>query len=468
MDDPAAEGRRLFQLQRTAFLRADLPDHPARRATLTRLEHLILDHAETIVSAISTDFGHRSREETQFGELIPTLNAIRYARRHVRRWMRPERRKVAITFKPASAWVQYQPLGVIGIIVPWNYPLFLSLGPLVDALAAGNRAMIKPSELTPRFSALLQDLIGQSFTEEEVAVVTGGPDVAAAFTHLPFDHLLFTGSTAMGRKVMAAAAENLASVTLELGGKSPAVVCPDYPVPKAAKTITFGKFFNAGQTCIAPDYVLARRSQITELAQEIMAAARRAYPQVAANPDYTSIIDDRHYARLTGAVEEARKAGATVLQHQEIEAVKERKLGPTVIIDPPRDGLLMREEIFGPVLPVLPYDSLDDAVQTINSRDRPLALYILTNDNSNRERVLNRTISGGVTINGTLLHCAQEDLPFGGIGPSGMGAYHGFEGFKRFSHPRAVYKVGFLNGFEIIGAPYGRLTKIISKFLMGR
>ncbi|HKM61354.1 MAG TPA: coniferyl aldehyde dehydrogenase [Acidisphaera sp.] len=465
--DPAAEGRRIFRLQREAFMRAGAPDHAARRAALTRLERLILDNSEALVDAISADFGHRSREETQLAEFVPCLNAIRFARRHVRRWMRPERRHVAIIFQPASAWVQYQPLGVVGIIVPWNYPLFLALGPLVDALAAGNRAMIKPSELTPRFAELFHDLIGRSFTEEEVAVVNGGPDVAAAFTRLPFDHLLFTGSTAVGRKVMAAAAENLTPVTLELGGKSPTVVCADYPSAKAAKTIAFGKFFNAGQTCIAPDYVLAPRGQVAELAEEIMAAARRAYPQVAANPDYTSIISDRHYARLSGAVEEARKAGATVLQHEEPEAAKGRKLGPTVVIDPPRDGLLMREEIFGPVLPVLPYDSLEDAVQTINAGDRPLALYVMTNDAANRDRVLNETISGGVTLNGTLLHCAQDDLPFGGVGPSGIGAYHGREGFKRFSHARAVYKVGFVNPFEMIGAPYGKLTRLMSKYLMG-
>ena len=448
-------------------MRAGAPEYQPRRAALTRLERLILDNSEAIVDAISADFGHRAREETQLSEFVPALSAIRFARRHIRRWMRAERRHVSINFQPASAWVQYQPLGVIGIIAPWNYPLLLALSPLVDAIAAGNRAMIKPSELTPRWSELLKDLIGRSFTEEEVAVVTGGPDVAAAFSRLPFDHLLFTGSTAVGRKVMAAAAENLTPVTLELGGKSPTVVCPDYPIGKAAKTIAFGKFFNAGQTCIAPDYVLAPRGELAQLAEEIMAAARRAYPQVAANPDYSSIISDRHYARLAGAVEEARKAGAAVLQHQEPEAASRRKLGPTVVIDPPRESLLMREEIFGPVLPVLPYDSLEDAVQTINARDRPLALYVMTNSDENRTRVLGRTTSGGVTVNGTLLHCAQDDLPFGGVGPSGIGAYHGHEGFKRFSHARAVYKVGFLNGFEMIGAPYGRLTRLATKYLMG-
>jgi len=328
--------------------------------------------------------------------------------------------------------------------------------------------MIKPSELTPRFANLIKGIVTEAFDPADVAVVTGGPDIAEAFSRLPFDHLLFTGSTSVGRKVMQAAAANLTPVTLELGGKSPVVVCPDYPTAKAARDIAFGKFVNAGQTCIAPDYVLAPASRAMELAQAILTEAKRLYPRISDNPDYTSIVSDRYYQRLSNAIEEARGSGATVLSAAEDETGNARKIAPTIVIDPPRDSLLMREEIFGPVLPIVSSDSLDDALTIINEKDRPLALYVLTNSEANRRKILGRTISGGVTLNGTILHVAQNDLPFGGVGPSGMGAYHGFDGFKRFSHARAIHKVGFMNGFERLAPPYGKLQKMAVDFLLGR
>jgi coniferyl-aldehyde dehydrogenase len=470
-DPPASAGSEaelLFQAQKAAFAEAGAPGATRRHALLERLEKALLSYRAEIAQAISEDFGHRSSNETELLELVPSIKAIRHAKSHVVRWMRPEKRRVAFTMQPAKAWVEYQPLGVVGIISPWNYPLFLAASPLADALAAGNRVMIKPSELTPRFSELLKGIITEAFDPADVAVVTGGPDVAAAFSALPFDHLLFTGSTSIGRKVMQAAAANLTPVTLELGGKSPVIVSPDYPTRKAARAIAFGKFVNAGQTCIAPDYVIAPASGAMELAEAILAEAKRLYPRIADNPDYTSIISDRHYRRLSNAIEEARGAGARILTIAEDTASNSRKIPPTIVVDPPRESLLMREEIFGPVLPIVSSDSLDDALRIINDKDRPLALYVLTNSGTNYRKILGRTISGGVTLNGTILHVAQNDLPFGGVGPSGMGAYHGHDGFKRFSHARAIHKVGFMNGFERLAPPYGKLQKMAVDFLLGR
>jgi coniferyl-aldehyde dehydrogenase len=380
--------------------------------------------------------------------------------------MRPERRDVAWTFKPGKAWVMYQPLGVVGIISPWNYPLLLAISPLVDALAAGNRVLLKPSELTPRFSAVLKQRLAEAFQAEEVAVVLGGVEAGEAFSRLPFDHLLFTGSTAVGRKIMAAAAEHLTPVTLELGGKSPAVVCPDYDLDRAAQAIVFGKFSNAGQTCIAPDYAMAPRQRVAALADAVIDHARRAYPAIAANPDYASIISDRHFHRLERIVREAESAGARVLRHSDADAAASRKIGPTVVVAPPDDSELMREEIFGPVLPIVPYDTLDDAVAYINARDRPLALYCFSRDAGMRERVLGGTISGDVTLNGTLLHIAQDDLPFGGVGQSGIGGYHGRDGFRRFSHPRGVFQVRGVNALGLLAPPYGKRADRVIRFLM--
>jgi coniferyl-aldehyde dehydrogenase len=465
---PGTEAELLFEAQKRAFAAEGPPGATRRHALLERLEKALLSYRAEIARAISEDFGHRSSDETELLELVPSIKAIRHAKSHLVRWMRPERRRVALTMQPAQAWVEYQPLGVIGMISPWNYPLFLAASPLADALAAGNRVMIKPSELTPRFSDLLKGIVTEAFDPADVAVVTGGPDIAEAFGKLPFDHLLFTGSTSIGRKVMQAAAANLTPVTLELGGKSPVVVCPDYPTEKAARAIAFGKFVNAGQTCIAPDYVLAPAARAMELADAILAEAKRLYPDIADNPDYTSIITDRHFQRLTNAIDEARGAGAKVLSTAEDTASNSRKISPTIVLDPPANSLLMREEIFGPVLPIVSSDSLDDALRIINEKDRPLALYVLTNSETNRRKILGQTISGGVTLNGTILHVAQNDLPFGGVGPSGIGAYHGFDGFKRFSHARAIHKVGFMNGFERLAPPYGKLQKMAVKFLLGR
>ncbi|HEX8483625.1 MAG TPA: coniferyl aldehyde dehydrogenase [Allosphingosinicella sp.] len=460
--------RRIFELQHRASRTGPPADARLRRDRLQRLRAVVAGNEAELAQAISQDFGVRSRTETELLEIVPTVNAIRHARKHVAGWMRPERRRVDPLFQPASARVRHEPLGVIGIISPWNYPLQLALSPLVDALAAGNRAMVKPSELTPAFSELLRRLIAQNFDESEVAVVTGGVEIGQAFASLPFDHLLFTGSTAVGRKVYQAAAANLVPVTLELGGKSPTIVCPDYDLAKAARSVAFGKFVNAGQTCIAPDYVLVPEGKERAFADAVMAQVRRSYPAIGGNDDYSGIISDRHRRRLEDAIEAARRAGATVLAHDDERARSEGKIGPTLLLGAPEGSLFLTEEIFGPVLPILPYRSLDEAIAFVAAGERPLALYCFSNSRRDRERVLDGAISGGVTLNGTLLHVAQENLPFGGVGASGIGAYHGHEGFKRFSHPRAVHKVGFMNVFERLGPPWGKMASGLAKRLSKR
>ena len=447
----------MFAPLRQASRAAPAADADTRRARLETLATLVRENVERIAEAIDADFGGRSHDETRMLEVLPALRGIRHAQRHVRRWMRQVRRPVDVVFQPASAWLRYEPLGVIGIIAPWNYPLLLSIGPLADALAAGNRAMLKPSELTPRFSELLAQLVARHFPPDLVAVATGGVETARAFSSLPFDHLLFTGSTAVGRQVMRAAAENLTPVTLELGGKSPAFVAADYPLAKAADAIAFGKFLNAGQTCIAPDYVLVPRARMDDFAAAMLDAARRRYPTLAGNADYSAVITPRHRQRLASALDEARAAGARV-QALEADGAPE-KIAPTLVLDPPLDSLLMREEIFGPVLPLVGYDHLEEAIAFAAARERPLALYCFSGDRAVHRRVLDGVTSGGVTLNGTLLHIAQDSLPFGGIGPSGTGAYHGHEGFKRFSHARAVFKVGPVNVFQRLGPPWTGLAR---------
>lgn len=466
--DDGGVARRIFDLQRSESRQGPAASLDLRRDRLERLRAVIAGNEAALAESISKDFGVRSRTETELLEIVPTLNAIRHARKNLARWMRPERRRVDPLFQPASARVRREPLGVIGIISPWNYPLQLALSPLVDALAAGNRAMLKPSELTPAFSELLRRLVAERFDESEVAVITGGVEVGQAFASLPFDHLLFTGSTAVGRKVYQAAAANLVPVTLELGGKSPTIVCPGYDLAKAARSIAFGKFVNAGQTCIAPDYVLVPEGKERAFADALMAQVRRSYPAIAGNDDYSGLISERHQRRLTDAIEAARQSGATVLSHEDEGTRAEGKIGPTILLGAPDSSLFLTEEIFGPVLPILPYRDLDEAIAFIAERERPLALYCFSNSRRERRQVLDGAISGGVTLNGTLMHVAQESLPFGGVGASGIGAYHGHEGFKRFSHARAVHRIGFVNVFERLGPPWGTMAKALGRRLAKR
>ena len=455
-----------FQAQLLKFRASPAFSVKQRLTSLNKLRTILLENAASIQKSISQDFGHRSSAETEMLEIIPVLNAIRHTRRNLTAWMRPEGRPVDIAFQPGRAWIRYEPLGVIGIMAPWNYPLLLTMSPFVDAIAAGNRVMIKPSELTPSFSELLHELVSLNFDPTEVTVITGGPDMARKFSSLPFDHLLFTGSTSVGREVLKAAAEHLTPVTLELGGKSPAIVCPDYPLHKAARSIAFGKFLNGGQTCIAPDYALVPSDRCREFAEMVIAQAKQSYPSIQNNPDYTTTINQRQKTRLLETLAEAKAGGATLISSEITKDVSE--IPPTVVLNTPADCSLLKDEIFGPILPIVPYKTMEEAFAFINARPKPLALYCFTNDKDTQKKVLDGASSGGVTINGTLLHIAQDGLPFGGVGSSGMGAYHGRDGFQRFSHARSVYKVGMINVFEQLGPPWGILARRVAGILRRR
>ncbi len=450
-----------FAAQRAARLAQPYPSWPERAERLRALQALLTTHEAAIIQAIDADFGGRPAIETELAEIWPSLEEVKGALRHGPGWMKPRRAGVGKWFLPARARVLPQPLGVVGIIVPWNYPLYLAVGPLVAALAAGNRAMIKMSEFTPRFSALFQQLCAQAFKPEEVCVITGGPEVAAQFSALPFDHLLFTGSTPVGRKVMAAAAQHLTPVTLELGGKSPAVITPDYPLDHAVERILAGKLLNAGQTCIAPDYVLLPRAQLAAFVAAAQRQGRQGYPAGLADANFCSIINDRQYQRLTGDLDEAIERGCRaepVFAGATRDDARHR-LAPQLLIDPPADCRAMRDEIFGPTLPLIPYDRLEDAMAFIQARPHPLALYWFDRDSQRTGAALQRLPAGGVTVNDTLLHIAQESLPFGGVGASGTGHYHGQWGFDTFSKLMGVFEQSRFNGMSLFLPPYRPLMR---------
>ncbi len=444
----------LFARQRSAFTAAPMPSEEDRLRWLDALRDVLAGHQPALIEAIAADFGHRSADETLLAEIMPSLHGIRYASRHLRRWMKPSRRHVGLAFQPASARVVYQPLGVVGIIVPWNYPLYLAIGPLIGALAAGNRVMLKMSESTPATGQLLKELLAQIFPEDQVAVVLGDVEVGQAFARLPFDHLLFTGSTHIGREVMHAAAETLTPVTLELGGKSPAIVSTSVPLADAAERIAFGKCMNAGQTCVAPDYVLVSRERVEGFVGAYREAVQRLYPSLADNPDYTAIINARQLTRLQDYLDDAQAKGAHVVPL--FAEAQQRRMPHCLLLNTTDDMRVMQEEIFGPLLPIVPYADLDEALDYINARPRPLALYYFGYDRAEQQRVLEKTHSGGVCLNDTLLHVAQDDLPFGGIGPSGMGHYHGHEGFLTFSKGKGVFIKQRFNAARLIYPPYGK------------
>ena len=444
------------------------PGAGERRAALATLARMLRDHADDFCAAIDRDFGGRSTAETRLLEIFPALEAIAHARRNLPAWMRARRAPTNLWFLPGRSRIMPQPLGVVGIVVPWNYPLYLAIGPLVAALAAGNRAMVKMSESAPATGELLARLVAERFDAAQLTVINGDADVARAFVALPFDHLLFTGSTEIGRHVMRAAAANLTPVTLELGGKSPAIVGRAIAIDDAADRIAYGKCLNAGQTCIAPDYALVPEERVEAFVAAAGAAIARLYPTLRANPDYTAIIDARHRERLAGCLAEARARGARVT---EVNPGREdftgsTKMAPALVVGAPDDTRLMREEIFGPLLPVVPYRTLDEAIAYVNARPRPLALYVFDHDRASIERVLARTVSGGVTVNETILHIAQDDLPFGGVGASGMGEYHGRAGFDTFSKRKAVFFQPRLNGLKLLRPPYGKRFAWLAKLLL--
>ncbi|MEO8958411.1 MAG: coniferyl aldehyde dehydrogenase, partial [Rudaea sp.] len=413
------------------------PDYAQRVADLKRLRAAFARRLDDFAAAMSADFGRRSRHESLLTDGMTVLGAIDHLLAHLRSWMKPKRAAADGLFFPARTEIRYQPLGVIGIISPWNYPVNLALIPLATAIAAGNNVMLKPSEHTPRTAELLRELISEVFSPDRVVVVLGEADVAAQFAALPLDHLFFTGSTQVGRKVMAAAAPNLTPVTLELGGKSPAIVAPDYPLVTAVDRIAAGKFLNAGQTCIAPDYVLLPKAMIAPFVEELKKYISRHYPDLVTNPDYTSIVNPAQYTRLKSYLDQAHAAGAQIIELADGDAGK-RILPPTVVLNAREDLALMQDEIFGPILPLVAVESVDAAIDYVNARPRPLALYHFDNDKKRTQTVLDRTIAGGVTVNDTIMHIAQSGLPFGGVGPSGMGHYHGHEGFLTFSKQKPV------------------------------
>ena len=459
--------RSQFDRLQSASRRDPAPDWNQRKRRLQSLFSLLHDNAGTIANAISTDFGHRSHQETELLELFPSLETVRHALRHGAGWMRDQRRSTSIWFLPGSSKVIYQPVGVVGIIAPWNYPVYLAAAPLAAALAAGNRALLKPSEFTPRTASLFEQLVGKYFAADEVAVVTGDAAVAAEFSKLPFDHLLFTGSTAVGRHVMRAAADNLTPVTLELGGKSPALVGVDANLEHAAERIILGKTFNAGQTCIAPDYALVHESAIDAFIDAAKQSVARLYPGLPLNDDYSSIINAQHFERLMSYVQDAATRGARIVALSDGAADRAtRKLPPLALVGVTDAMRVMQDEIFGPLLPVVPYRTLDDAIAYVQKRPRPLALYCFGRNRADIDRVLRQTHSGGATINDVILHIAQDDLPFGGVGPSGMGHYHGRDGFLAFSKAKGVFTQPRLNAIGLFNPPYGKRFARLIRLLL--
>lgn len=452
-----ARMRRLFDAQRTACMAAPMPDYPARRADLKRLKEVLIANRERFAAAVSADFGGRAGPETM-AEILAVVHHINYCLRRLKRWMKPQRRSTSLLMATTKAMVYFQPLGVVGVVVPWNYPIALSAGPLVFALAAGNRVMIKMSETTPRTAELMRHVLSEAFEERQVAVVLGEVETAREFTRLPFDHLLFTGGSDIGRHVMREAAANLTPVTLELGGKSPTLISEDVPMDLAAERICFGKALNAGQTCVAPDYVLCPHARVDEFVDAFGVVLGRMYPGLVRNSDYSAVVNERHFRRIRGYIEDARAKGAEVVELNPGGLSPEpgsRKLPLYLVKNATPQMRVMQEEVFGPVLPIVGYNHLQEAIDFINARPRPLALNLFDFNAERRRRVLEETHAGGVCINDAVSQFIAEDLPFGGVGESGMGHYHGYEGFLTFSHQKAVFQRPRLNTGKVLYAPHG-------------
>lgn len=458
-DSAVAHLQQVFAAQQKAFLAEMVPTRAVRHDRLQRLLQMTEKYGKEIADTISADFGNRSPHITRLTDTMLVEGAVKHAQRHLRGWMRTRRAPTAIYFQPGSNKIMRQPLGVVGVIAPWNYPYQLAMSPAVGALAAGNRVMIKPSELTPRFSALLEKIVAEFFKPEEMIIINGDAQVGRAFSELPFDHLLFTGSTQVGRMVAQAAARNLTPVTLELGGKSPVIFDASADMPEMASRVAHGKLLNGGQTCVAPDYVFLPKDKLESFVSAFQAAVAKMYPTLANNPDYTSVVSERHFTRLEALRDDARAQGARVIEinpAQENLAPAARKLAPTLIVGATDQMRVMREEIFGPLLPVLTYDKIDDAIAYVNAHDRPLALYFMGTDSAMKQKVLNNTIAGGMTVNDCIWHFGQEDVPTGGVGPSGMGFYHGEYGFLAFSKQKPIFNQPRWNGMFLMHPPYGK------------
>ncbi|MBX3230790.1 MAG: coniferyl aldehyde dehydrogenase [Labilithrix sp.] len=468
---PVAELGQTLMKMRQAARKSGPPDYDQRIEHLDKLEAAILARKNDLAKAVSMDYGSRSRHETLAAEILLVINEIKHVRTHLHEWMETEPREVSWMFLPGRAEVVMQPVGVVGIVSPWNYPLQLSLAPLVGALGAGCRVMIKPSEIAGDAAAAIKQLVADTFAPDHVTVVTGGADVAEAFTHLPLDHLVFTGSPRLGKIVMRAAAENLVPVTLELGGKSPAIVGEGYSLQQAAQKIMFGKCFNAGQTCVAPDYAILPKGRVDAFVEECRLAVNQMFPRLGQNSDYTTIINDAHYERLAGYIKNARDRGAKII---ELNPMKEeldpnsRKMAPIILLHVKDEMDVMQEEIFGPILPIFTYEKLEEAINYVNDHPRPLALYYFDNNQRRIDKVLRETVSGGVTVNDVMLHVAQPDLPFGGAGPSGVGHYHGREGFETFTKKKPVFYQSRISATSMLRPPYAERIDWVLKQLLGK
>ena len=446
MTNPTYEDMQIaLDRQRKAFLTEGVVGAEIRIDRIDRAINILEKHGSRFGDAMAADFGHRSRDLSKQTDIDGSIEPLKYAKKHLRNWMKPERRKVMfpLGLLGARARLEFQPLGVVGCISPWNFPVQLTFGPLAGILAAGNRAMIKPSEFTVETSELMKNVFAEEFDEEEVAMFTGGPEVGSAFSRLPFDHLIFTGAMSVAKHVMKAAAENLVPVTLELGGKSPVIIGRSADLKLAANNIMAGKTMNAGQICLSPDYVYLPEESRDEFVEHARSCIARMFPTIKDNPDYTSIVNAHHFERLQGYLEDASAKGAKLVElnpaAEDFSQQEHRRIPPTLALDTSEDMQLMQDEIFGPILPVRQYNELSEALDHVNSKDRPLGLYYFGADKAEETRVLTQTTSGGVTINDVIMHVGQEDLPFGGVGPSGMGSYHGHDGFKNFSHSKSIF-----------------------------
>ncbi|MBY8823129.1 coniferyl aldehyde dehydrogenase [Sphingomonas colocasiae] len=457
----------VLDAQRAAFM-AELPVPIAsRKDRLKRCVALLVDNSDALCDALSDDFGHRSREQSQITDIVASIRALKHAIGHVDRWARPERRKLdfPLGLLGARAHVEYQPKGVVGVISPWNFPVQLTMGPIGGAFAAGNRVMVKSSEYTPGVAALLEEIAPRYFDATELAFFSGGPEVGKAFSALPFDHLIFTGATAIGRHILHAAADNLTPVTLELGGKSPTIIGRGANIGQASERIALGKMLNAGQICLAPDYLLVPEENEAAMVEGVRAAASALYPTLLANPDYTSVVNGRHVTRLKAHLDDARAKGAEVIEvnpaGEDFASSNGQKMPLHIVRNVSDEMTVMQEEIFGPILPVKTYRAVGEAIDYVNAHDRPLGLYYFGSDAAEERMVLDRTISGGATVNDVIFHVSMEDLPFGGIGPSGMGSYHGQDGFRTFSHAKSVYRQPKIDVAKLAGIkpPYGKATR---------
>jgi coniferyl-aldehyde dehydrogenase len=464
----------ILEKQRASFTAAMPEPMALRRDRMDRAIAMLIDHKDSFAKAVSADFGHRSSEQTLMTDIMPSVSAMKHARKHYESWARGEKRKPTFPLGliGSKAEVMYQPKGVVGVVAPWNFPIGMVMVPMAGILAAGNRAMVKPSEFTEAVSDLFAEITPKYFDETEIAIFTGGVEVGTAFSSLAFDHMIFTGATSVGKHIMRAAAENLVPVTLELGGKSPTIIGRSADKAKAGERIALGKMMNAGQICLAPDYLLVAKDQEADMIESVKAGVTAMYPSLLHNDDYTSVVNGRNFERLQGYLADAREKGAELIEvnpgNEDFQSSNGNKMPLTIIRNVTDDMKVMQDEIFGPILPVMTYDSMDEAIDYVNGHDRPLGLYYFGSDKGEEAQVLNKTVSGGVTINDVIFHNAMEDLPFGGIGPSGMGNYHGADGFKTFSHMRAVYRQTKMDvaGLAGIKPPYGKVTsKTLAKEL---